>query len=82
MVEAGVAAAEVGARAEPAAPAGHDDGPHLRVGVDLVERRAELALHPHREGVQPVGAVEGDGGDVVGHLVGDLLVGVGHGSGP
>ena len=74
VVERGVAPAEVGAGTErPTAPGNHHR-PHLGIGVDLVERRAQLPLHGDREGVEPVRAVERDGGHAVGHVVGDLPV--------
>ena len=39
------AARQVGAGAEPAPGAGHDHGPHVVVGIDLVERVDQLAHH-------------------------------------
>ena len=72
-VERVAAATEVGAGAEAPAPAGDDHHPDLVVGVDAVEGVAQLALHRDGEGVQPVGAVEGDGGDAVGDLEIDVV---------
>ena len=68
------ALAEVGAGAEPAPAAGHDDGPHVVVGVGAVERVDELVHHLAGERVELVGPVERDGGDAVGDVEGDLGV--------
>ena len=65
---------EVGAGAEPAPSPGHDDRPHVVVRVGAVERVDELVHHLVGERVEPVGAIEGDGGDAVGHVEGDLGV--------
>jgi hypothetical protein len=61
--------AEIGAGAEtPARPRDHHD-PHRRVGLGLGQAPAVLGVHAAGPGVEPVGPVEGDGGDPLGHLV-------------
>src|SRR5690606_28335934 len=76
----GVAAAgQVHAGAERAAGAGHDQTAHIVVGVDAVQR-IEHFVQPHvGERVHLFGAVQRDGGDVVGNGIQQLGVG-GHGA--
>ena len=67
---------EIGARAERPAGPGHDNRARLGVGVDRVERGAELALHRVGERVEPFRAVQRDAHDPVGvgAVVEDRLV--------
>src|SRR5438876_993295 len=69
------AAAEVGPRAECAAGAGHDHRPHVVVAVGAVEGLHQLADEGGVDGVEPVGAVEGDGRHAVGDVVEQRLEG-------
>lgn len=80
---------EVGARAEGASRSGKEDGAHVPVGCDFVQRLVELAHHPVGDAVQALGPVEGDGREGTVHfvedglarLVGHRLVGQSSGSG-
>ena len=73
-VEGLAAAAEIGAGAEGASFAGHDDDAHVVVGVGCVERVQQLVAHPGRERVHAFGAVQRDRGDAVLHRVANVLV--------
>ena len=53
---------------------GDDDGAHVVVGVDPIERVDHLVHHRAGERVQLVGPVQRDGGDVVVDVVEDLRV--------
>ena len=63
---------DVEARAEALAGPGEQDDPDVAVGVGRGQVLGQQLQHPDRDRVAPVGAVEGDGGDVVGHVVQDL----------
>ncbi len=69
------ATTEVGPGAERAITrTGDDHGPHVVVGVDLVERVDDLSHHHIRERVHPLGPVQRDRRHRVGHVVDDLGV--------
>ena len=65
---------QVGPGAERPASPGDDDGAHIVVGIGAIEGVEELVQHRHGEGIEVVGAVEGDGQEPVLDVVGDLLV--------
>ena len=66
--------AHVGAGAESTPGSRHDEGPDLRVLFRRGEGVGEFPLHLLRDGVQDVGAVEGDGRDAVAHLEEDVFI--------
>ena len=68
--------AQVHARAEGAARAAHHHDPDARIGVELVEARAQPAEQRRAHRIALLRAVEGDGGDAV-HDLGEDLVGHG-----
>jgi hypothetical protein len=53
----------VAARAEAAPLAGDDDGAHVVAPVEAARRSRELLVDLEGEGVEPLGAVEGDAAD-------------------
>src|SRR6266852_4400370 len=61
VVEGAAAAPQVRAGAEGAPGAGHDDGAHRIVGVGALEGVEQFVHHAGGEGVQPLGAVQGEG---------------------
>src|SRR6185312_2513048 len=65
---------EVGAGAEGAAGAGHDDGTDIVVTIGPVEGGDHLLLHGGVEGVGLVGPVQGDRQNLLGDLVFDGLI--------
>ena len=65
---------QVVAHGECAAPTGNDGQPDLRVFVDVVEHPPELVAHLDVDGVELVGAVQGD----VPHPLLDLVFDLGH----
>ncbi len=54
---------------------GQDNAAHLVIGVRFFQRLAQLAQHLGVQGVQGVGAVQPDQGNVVFHFNGDRLIG-------
>ncbi len=81
MARAGLRVALVVAGREGAAGAGEDDHPYRAVGVGLVEGAVELRLELVGERIHALGAVEGDGGDALAHLVKQILMAIlGHSS--
>ena len=64
-----VALLEVGARAEGAPRARHDAGAHLRVRLEVSDGALEILLHRAAEGVEPLGPVHREDGEVVTLLV-------------
>ena len=67
--------ADVGARAERAARARHDDGADLRVGIAPRDGVAVLRHHARRPGIELLGPAQGDDADPALLLERDLLVG-------
>ena len=65
---------QIGAGAEGAAGAGHDDDAHVVIGVGLVEGGDHLVHHLACEGVELFRPVEGDGLDMVCDLDANLFV--------
>ena len=66
----------VGTGTEAPARTGDDDDPDSGVGRGALQQRPVLRVHPARPGVEPVGTVQGDGGDAGVHRVaGDLQLG-------
>ena len=65
-------ARQVGAGAKAPASTGHDDGPDIVVGVGMIEGVDQFVHHPIGEGVELIGAIQGDRRHAVGHLVGDI----------
>ncbi len=68
------AGGEIGAGAEAAACAGHDDGADIVVLVGGVERVDHFLLHRAVEGVELVGPVQRDGENLIVDLVLDGLI--------
>ena len=66
---------DVEARTPCLALAGDHDAPDVRIAVGLQQQCAQLLEHRPRDGVHPVGAVEGEDGDVAVDLVTDLRAG-------
>ena len=75
LFASGRRAGDVGAGAEAAAGARDDDGPDAVIGAGFGEDREEVLLEAAAEGVEPLGAVEGDHGDVVLPVVEKVFVG-------
>ena len=73
--------ADVGARAETAARAGHDHRPDVVVVPDLVEDGEGVLMEPPAEGIQLLRSVESDEADVVLLVEEQVLVGHGESSG-
>ena len=67
--------ADVGARAERAARARHDDGADVRVGIAPRDGVAVLRHHPRGPGIELLGPAQGDDADAALSLERDLLVG-------
>jgi len=63
----------LGPGAERLALAGDDQGAHTVVAVNQVEGRHDLCRHQLGKRVQPIWSVQGQRGDLVGHLVADGL---------
>ena len=59
----------VGAGTEPATRAGDHDDADARVGGRPVQQGPVLGVHPPGPRIEPVGPVQGDGGDAGTHLV-------------
>ena len=62
-----VEGAGIGAGAESPSLAGDHDDPDVVGPFGLFERPAVLGVHPPGPGIEPVGPVEGDGGDPLAH---------------
>jgi hypothetical protein len=73
-VEGVGAGGQIGAGAEAAAGAGHDDGADVVVLVGGIERVDQFLLHGAVESIELVGPVQGDGENLLGDLVLDRLV--------
>lgn len=63
----------IGAGAEPAACPGQHHDTHLGVVLGLLQAPSVFGVHAAGPGVQAVGAIESDGRDAVGDLVGGGL---------
>ena len=68
------AGVQIEAGAEELAAAGEHDGAHVAVRIRLQQVLGQLFQHDAADGVAGIRAVEGDGGDVVAHLVDHVLI--------
>src|SRR6476620_11596767 len=68
------AGGEVGAGTESASCAGDDDGADIVVLVGRIESVDQFLLHSCVEGIEFVRPVQGDGEDLLGHLVFDRFI--------